>query len=124
VTHGEPHRANTITTSEGPVLVDWDTALIAPPERDLWALAGEGPGVLQAYETLTSVRPDRQALNLYRLAWDLAEIAIYVRDFREAHTENADTEVAWGGLQTAVESAERLVQSVERDCVSERAIDP
>ena len=31
LTHGEPHAANTITTDRGVVLVDWDTALIAPP---------------------------------------------------------------------------------------------
>jgi hypothetical protein len=43
LTHGEPHRANTITTADGVVLIDWDTALIAPPERDLWALADEDP---------------------------------------------------------------------------------
>ena len=39
LTHGEPHAANTITTDSGRVLIDWDTALIAPRERDLWSLA-------------------------------------------------------------------------------------
>ncbi|MPZ79263.1 MAG: phosphotransferase [Actinophytocola sp.] len=41
--HGEPHRGNTITTPNGVVLIDWDTTLIAAPERDLWALVGEDP---------------------------------------------------------------------------------
>jgi len=36
ITHGEPHRANVIQDREGGVhLVDWDTTLIAPRERDL-----------------------------------------------------------------------------------------
>ena len=37
VTHGEPHSANVIRDAGGGlVLVDWDTTLVAPPERDLW----------------------------------------------------------------------------------------
>jgi aminoglycoside phosphotransferase (APT) family kinase protein len=35
LTHGEPHAANTINTDGGMVLIDWDTALVAPRERDL-----------------------------------------------------------------------------------------
>jgi aminoglycoside phosphotransferase (APT) family kinase protein len=36
VTHGEPHRGNVIRDPRGGVyLVDWDTTLIAPRERDL-----------------------------------------------------------------------------------------
>jgi aminoglycoside phosphotransferase (APT) family kinase protein len=34
VTHGEPHAGNVLLTRRGPVLVDWDTVLAAPPERD------------------------------------------------------------------------------------------
>ena len=41
VTHGEIHPGNVMVTPEGWVIVDWDTALVAPPERDLWRLAGE-----------------------------------------------------------------------------------
>ena len=46
LTHGEPHRANTVLTATGVVLVDWDTCLLAPRERDLWMLVGEDPGIL------------------------------------------------------------------------------
>jgi len=41
VTHGEPHRANTIVTTAGVALIDWDTALLARRERDLWMLIDE-----------------------------------------------------------------------------------
>ena len=41
ITHGEPHRGNTVVTDTGVVLVGWDTCLLAPPERDVWMVAGE-----------------------------------------------------------------------------------
>ena len=49
ITHGEPHSANVLRTPGGLVLVDWDTVLLAPPERDLWALAEEDPSLPAAY---------------------------------------------------------------------------
>ena len=56
VTHGEPHRANLIVDTEGgsPYLVDWDTALVAPRERDLW----HGPR--RGADGLGRVRRDRR----------------------------------------------------------------
>ncbi|WP_432843998.1 phosphotransferase family protein [Dactylosporangium sp. CA-092794] len=35
LTHGEPHPGNTMRTGGGWLLIDWDTALLAAPERDL-----------------------------------------------------------------------------------------
>lgn len=105
LTHGEPHRANTITTDRGVVLVDWDTALIAPPERDLWELVGEEPSVAMQYETLTGTRVDRDAIELYRLAWDLNEIAGYVSDFRQPHERTEDSQEAWQNLQHFLDPA-------------------
>lgn len=99
LTHGEPHPANTITSDRGVVLVEWDTTLIAPPERDLWDMVGEEPSVATQYESLTGVRVDRDAVEMYRLAWDLSEIAIYVSDFRRPHERTDDTTEAWKNLQ-------------------------
>lgn len=98
LTHGEPHRGNTITTAAGPVLVDWDTTLVAPPERDLWALAGEDDRALDDYAARTGVAPSDDAIELYRLGWDLADIAAYVAVFRRPHGETADTRLAWDSL--------------------------
>ncbi len=39
ITHGETHSDNFIRSSDGLVLVDWDTVGLAPPERDLWHVA-------------------------------------------------------------------------------------
>ena len=40
-----------------------------------------------------------RAIDLYRLAWDLSEIAIYVSDFHRPHDRTDDTEEAWTNLQ-------------------------
>jgi spectinomycin phosphotransferase/16S rRNA (guanine(1405)-N(7))-methyltransferase len=105
LTHGEPHPANTITTERGVVLVDWDTALIAPPERDLWDIVGVEPSVAARYESLSGIRLDHHTLELYRLAWDLSEIAIYVSDFRRPHERTEDMTGAWHNLQQYLDPA-------------------
>jgi aminoglycoside phosphotransferase (APT) family kinase protein len=99
LTHGEPHRANTITTAAGPVLIDWETALLAPPERDLWAMAAEDPRILEDHEARTGRVPDLDAVALYALWWDLTEVCVYTAELREPHGDSADTRLAWEGLQ-------------------------
>jgi hypothetical protein len=88
VTHGEPHAGNVIWTDDGPALVDWDTALIAPGGRDWWHLR---PSDEAADEDVDAV--------LYRLRWDITDIALFVTDFREPHVMTADTAAAWHHLQ-------------------------
>lgn len=98
ITHGEPHRANTIVTSDGVLLVDWDTALIAPPERDLWWLAREDAAILDEYEQRATTRVDLAALDLYRLRWDLADIALFTAQLHGPHDDDQDTRTAWEAL--------------------------
>lgn len=98
ITHGEPHRANTIDTAGGVVLIDWDTALLAPPERDLWMLIDDRPGIAADYATRTGVAVDDRAVALYRLWWDLCEISLYVAEFSSPHQDSDDTRTAWDGL--------------------------
>lgn len=100
LTHGEPHRANTITTPQGPVLIDWETALLAPPERDLWALFEQDPSIADAYTRRSGIVLDPDAQRLYALWWDLCEISLYVAEFRRPHRDTEDTRVAWRGLTT------------------------
>lgn len=99
ITHGEPHRANTIDTDAGPVLIDWDTALLAPAERDLWMLLAEDPVVADHYTSLTGRPVDVDAIELFTLWWDLCEVSSYVADLRRPHADTADTAVAWDQLQ-------------------------
>ena len=95
VTHGEPHSGNIVRTSSGPVLVDWDTVALAPPERDLWMLAGGG--MQELYEERAGLEVNAAALDYFRLSWDLKDLAEYLNVLRGTHTENDDTR-AWLGF--------------------------
>ena len=103
VTHGEPHRANTITTPDGEALIDWETAKLAPPERDLWMLMDGDPTIAEEYATRTGIGLDTNAVALYHLWWDLCEIALYVTAFRSPHDDTEDTRVAWAGLERSLD---------------------
>jgi hypothetical protein len=107
ITHGEPHSANVLETPGGFVMVDWESVLLAPPERDLWALAETDASVPAAYAAATGVGIDSDALALYRMWYDLAEIAAYVSLFRERHGETADTAEAWRNLRHFLRPAGR-----------------
>ena len=100
LTHGEPHPGNTMLTAEGWRLIDWDTALIAPPERDLWHLAT--PETLAAYEATTGVQPDPEMLELYRIQWDLTDLVEVTRVFSHPHTGTANDDQSWEILRGIV----------------------
>lgn len=105
LTHGEPHPGNTMLTAGGWVLIDWDTALAAPPERDLWSLDPGNGSIVDAYASLTGVTPQPLMLDLYRLRWDIADIAVDVSRFRRAHTVTAEDDQAFGFLSSLVRQA-------------------
>jgi spectinomycin phosphotransferase len=84
VTHGEPHAANVMRTSEGRVLVDWDTVALAPRERDLWMLVDDDQ--------------HDAALDFFRLTWELKDLAEYLNALRSPHEENEDTVRQHGAL--------------------------
>lgn len=99
LTHGEPHPGNTLRTATGWKLIDWDTALVAPPERDLWLLGGEHA----AYPAATGVAVVPEMLELYRLRWAIADLGIDVDRFRRPHSGNADDKESWELLRRLVE---------------------
>jgi len=100
VTHGEPHSANVMREPGGGLrLVDWDTALTAPRERDLWmTLDADMAGWEEYREVMGAVSLDERALHLYRERWALAEICAYVAEFRQPHEETEDTRASWREL--------------------------
>ena len=102
LTHGEPHPGNTMLTADGWLLIDWDTALVAPPERDLWSLDPGDGSILSAYADATGVRPLPSMLELYRLRWDLTDIAEYVSRFRGPHPGSLDDDESWNVLRDLV----------------------
>jgi spectinomycin phosphotransferase len=107
ITHGEPNASNVLKTPAGFVFVDWESALLAPPERDLWALAESDPGVLDAYSAATGIAIDTDTLALHRMWYDLFEISGYVSWFRGDHDDTADAAEAWQNLQYFLRPAQR-----------------
>jgi hypothetical protein len=107
ITHGGPDAGNVLKTPAGLVFVDWESALLAPPERDLWALAESDPGLLDAYRAAAGTVIDADALALYRMWYDLAEISLYVRWFRSGHDDTADAAEGWQNLQFYLRPARR-----------------
>jgi aminoglycoside phosphotransferase (APT) family kinase protein len=107
LTHGEPHPGNTILTSGASaarwLLIDWDTALVAPPERDLWLLDPGDGTILHAYAEATGVGPEPALLELYRLRWDITDLALDSARLRRPHADTADAEKTWQVLRTLVE---------------------
>jgi Phosphotransferase enzyme family len=102
LTHGEIHPGNTMLTADGWVLVDWDTALVAPPERDLWSLDPGDGSVLRDYVGATGVTPSQALLELYRIRWDLADLAVGVSRFRRHHPGSPDDDKSWDELLSLV----------------------
>jgi len=112
VTHGEPHAGNVMITSTGLVLIDWDTALLAPPERDLWTLAEDDATLLDRYSAATGRELDRDALSFYRLWFDLAEIGQYLGLFHGPHDQTADSAEGWTNLHKHLQPARRWPELV------------
>lgn len=102
VTHGEIHPGNVMVTSKGWVIVDWDTVLVAPPERDLWRLAQGGGSVLRAYADATGTAPNEWLVDLYGIRWDLAEVASFAAEFRKPHEDTEDSRKALEILYSVV----------------------
>ena len=98
ITHGEPHPGNIMRGGGRLLLVDWDTAGLALPERDLWLAAGDDARAAGRYAELTGRRVSGAAMDLYRLRWDLDDVALSVRDFRAPHVQNEDTALMWDAI--------------------------
>ncbi len=102
LTHGETHPGNTMRTADGWRLIDWDTALISQPERDLWDLDPGDGSVLSGYAEATGVRPDPALLELFSIRWDLSDLAVDVSRFLRPHPGNEDDEKTWDVLVSMV----------------------
>ena len=77
-------------TDAGWVLIDWDTARVAPPERDLWSLDPGDGSAHAAYTAGTGAELRPGLLELYRRRWDLADVAVDVARFRRRHVGSAE----------------------------------
>jgi spectinomycin phosphotransferase len=95
ITHGEPHSRNLIRADDGLLLIDWDMAGLALPERDLWWVVSDSGAEAAQYAQLTGRAVNDVALSLYRLRWDLSDLAEFLAWFRGPHERSADAEIAW-----------------------------
>lgn len=102
LTHGEPHSGNTMLTPTGWRLIDWDTVLVSPPERDLWLIEPGDGSIFAAYAEATGVLPRPSTIMLYQLRWALADIAVEVCRFRRPHTGTADDSDGWEILRSVL----------------------
>jgi spectinomycin phosphotransferase len=105
ITHGEPHPGNVMRSNGNLLLIDWDTVALAPAERDLWHVATDSGEEAALYRDATGHEVDNDALSLYRQAWELADIAAYIDEFRSPHARTADTEDAWTYLENSIRQA-------------------
>lgn len=92
-THGEPGEHNLMVSAHRTLLVDWETAMLAPAERDWRTLVERG---LPADGPDGSL--DAAMLDLFDLEWRLDEIDQYAGWFSSPHSGNASDQVALGGL--------------------------
>ena len=100
ITHGEPHPGNLMRTGSGLVLIDWDSVALALPERDLWFVTTGADEAAARYAAAAGRAIDSDALSMYRLGWDLTDIALFTKQLRSTHRRTADTEEAWLNLTT------------------------
>ena len=110
ITHGEPHPGNILRSAGRLYLIDWDTAGLARPERDLWDVAEAGSREADRYAMLTGHRVDAAAMRMYRMRWSLDDITLSLSEFRGPHEQNEDTELAWAVLTEETENVLHLVR--------------
>ncbi|WP_433052164.1 phosphotransferase [Dactylosporangium sp. CS-033363] len=106
LTHGEPHSGNTMRTPTGWRLIDWDTVLVSPPERDLWLIEPGDGSIFAAYAEATGVLVRPSTIMLFQLRWALSDIAVEVRRFRRPHTGTQDDAEGYEILRSVVTSIE------------------
>ena len=103
ITHGEPHPGNLLRTRTGLCLIDWDMTALARPERDLWwVISGDQDAARYSRRTGWTVNQD--ALALYRLRWDLDDIAGFLPQIRGPHQQTEDALMYWTELQKTLDS--------------------
>jgi spectinomycin phosphotransferase len=110
ITHGEPHPANLMSVSGRLVLIDWDTAALAPPERDVSLIATAGHEGIDRYQEATGRALSRDVITLYRLRWYLDDLGSAVRMFRNPHLDSADTQRWRDGLAPRLEQLPRWLE--------------
>jgi hypothetical protein len=88
--------------ADGWRLIDWDTVLVAPPERDLWSLDPGDGSILDAYAAAVGVTPVPGLLEPYRLGWDVKDMAVDAARLLGPHAGTADDDKTWKLLSSMI----------------------
>ncbi|WP_194897650.1 phosphotransferase [Catenulispora pinisilvae] len=96
LTHGEPHLGNYMRAYGRLLLIDWDSALIGPPERDLWSFGLGEPRFRE----------------LYQLRWDLSETAVDLARFAARHTDGDNERATWTNLVDSLAALETTAANI------------
>lgn len=107
ITHGEPHPGNLMSVNGRLALIDWDTAALAPPERDVSLIATTGTEDIDRYQETTGRELHPAVITLYRLRWYLDDVASTIRLFRNPHRDTPDTRQWQPGLSSLLEQLPR-----------------
>jgi hypothetical protein len=65
-------------------------------------VAASGHALADAYTSATGVIPLPSVLDLYRLRWDIADIAVDVSRFRRRHAGTIDDDKPWELLSSVI----------------------
>jgi spectinomycin phosphotransferase len=99
--HSDPSCGNIIISPDDNVyLIDWDTPIMAPPERDLFHLR-QWPAALENYKSMMdSGELDKRVMLYYQLEWDIQEIVDYGRRLLYSDQSDDQNEHDWSELAT------------------------
>ena len=76
--HGDIHEDNIIMASSGGLyIIDWDNAILAPKERDLFFFGENENNLKQYFSLLSSKQAEPAIIDYYVLEWALQEIVDY-----------------------------------------------
>ena len=109
ITHGEPHPANLMLVQGRLLLIDWDTAALAPPERDVSLIAAGGEDI-DRYQQTAGRGLDPAVITLYRARWYLDDLGSAARLLRNRHRDSPDTRQWRDSLPTWLEQLPRWLE--------------
>jgi hypothetical protein len=108
LTHGEPSGDNLVRDQEGsPHLVDWESARLAPPERDLAHVSLSAEALASYVDVAGGPPPHADIVRLYRLWYDLAESGVYLMQFQAPHMADDNMIESWENFQTFLPTSAR-----------------
>jgi len=110
ITHGEPHPANLMAAGDRLLLIDWDTAALAPPERDVCLIAAASGEGIDRYQQAAGRDLDPAVITLYRARWYLDDLASAIRMFRRPHRDTPDSRRWRDSLAPALQQLPRWLR--------------